>query len=76
MTSPIPHSINSEIGSEQELEALSAKLQEHRMGLLLDIVPNHMAAGERESLVDGCAGGWLPALPTHRSLISTGTLRA
>jgi (1->4)-alpha-D-glucan 1-alpha-D-glucosylmutase len=39
-----PSHINSEIGSEQELEALSAKLQEHHMGLLLDIVPNHMAA--------------------------------
>ena len=40
-----PSHISSEIGSEQELEALAAKLQEHRMGLLLDIVPNHMAAG-------------------------------
>jgi (1->4)-alpha-D-glucan 1-alpha-D-glucosylmutase len=39
-----PSHINSEMGSEQELEALSAKLQEHHMGLLLDIVPNHMAA--------------------------------
>ena len=39
-----PSHINSEIGSEQELEAMAAKLQEHRMGLLLDIVPNHMAA--------------------------------
>ncbi len=36
--------LNDEIGSEPELEALSAKLQEHQMGLLLDIVPNHMAA--------------------------------
>jgi (1->4)-alpha-D-glucan 1-alpha-D-glucosylmutase len=40
-----PTHINSEIGSEQELEALAAKLQVKRMGLLLDIVPNHMAAG-------------------------------
>src|SRR5271157_4490659 len=40
-----PSRINSEIGSEDELEALTAKLQKHRMGLLLDIVPNHMAAG-------------------------------
>ncbi len=39
-----PSHINSEVGSEQDLEALSAKLQEHQMGLLLDIVPNHMAA--------------------------------
>ena len=40
-----PSHLNSEIGSEQDLEALTAKLQEHHMGLLLDIVPNHMAAG-------------------------------
>jgi (1->4)-alpha-D-glucan 1-alpha-D-glucosylmutase len=40
-----PLHLNIEIGSEQELEAFTAKLQEHRMGLLLDIVPNHMAAG-------------------------------
>ncbi len=40
-----PSHLNTEIGGEQELEALTAKLQEHRMGLLLDIVPNHMAAG-------------------------------
>ena len=39
-----PSHINSEIGSEQDLEALSARLQEHQMGILLDIVPNHMAA--------------------------------
>jgi (1->4)-alpha-D-glucan 1-alpha-D-glucosylmutase len=40
-----PTHLNVEIGSEQELEALSTELQRHRMGLLLDIVPNHMAAG-------------------------------
>jgi (1->4)-alpha-D-glucan 1-alpha-D-glucosylmutase len=40
-----PSHLNDEIGSEQELEALTAELQLHRMGLLLDIVPNHMAAG-------------------------------
>ena len=39
-----PSHVNSEIGSEQDLEALCADLQAHRMGLLLDIVPNHMAA--------------------------------
>ena len=39
-----PSHINSELGSEQELEAWTADLQKHQMGLLLDIVPNHMAA--------------------------------
>jgi isoamylase len=39
----IDHSrLNPEIGTEQELEALAAKLAERRMGLLLDWVPNHM----------------------------------
>ena len=40
-----PSHLNSEIGSEQELEALTGELHARRMGLLLDIVPNHMAAG-------------------------------
>ena len=40
-----PAQLNAEIGSEQELEALTTELQQHHMGLLLDIVPNHMAAG-------------------------------
>jgi (1->4)-alpha-D-glucan 1-alpha-D-glucosylmutase len=36
--------LNSEIGSEQEFEALTDELLTRGMGLLLDIVPNHMAA--------------------------------
>jgi len=40
-----PTHLNAEIGSEQELEALTTELRQHRMGLLLDIVPNHMVAG-------------------------------
>jgi (1->4)-alpha-D-glucan 1-alpha-D-glucosylmutase len=39
-----PSRLNSEIGTEQELEALTAELRGHGMGLLLDVVPNHMAA--------------------------------
>lgn len=38
-----PHHINPEIGTERELRALSARLQEKNMGWLQDIVPNHMA---------------------------------
>jgi len=40
-----PSHLNSEIGSEQELESFTAELHRHDMGMLLDIVPNHMAAG-------------------------------
>ena len=40
-----PTHLNTEIGSEQELEALAAELRGRHMGLVLDIVPNHMAAG-------------------------------
>jgi len=39
-----PSRLNTEIGTEQELEALTAELRGRGMGLLLDIVPNHMAA--------------------------------
>jgi len=53
-----PTRINAEIGNEQELEAMSAKLQEHHMGLLLDIVPNHMAAvGENPWWMDALEDG-------------------
>jgi (1->4)-alpha-D-glucan 1-alpha-D-glucosylmutase len=39
-----PSHLNVEIGSEQEFDALAAELKHHHMGLVLDIVPNHMAA--------------------------------
>lgn len=35
-------SINSEIGSEEDLKKLSEELKKREMGLLLDFVPNHM----------------------------------
>jgi (1->4)-alpha-D-glucan 1-alpha-D-glucosylmutase len=34
--------INPEIGTEKELEEFVAELRRHEMGLVLDIVPNHM----------------------------------
>ena len=37
--------LNPEIGTEAEFAALSAALKAHGMGLILDIVPNHMAVG-------------------------------
>lgn len=39
-----PARINPEIGGEEEFAALAADLQHHGMGILADIVPNHMAA--------------------------------
>ncbi|HUO83974.1 MAG TPA: malto-oligosyltrehalose synthase [Thermoanaerobaculia bacterium] len=39
-----PLTINPEIGSEEELRALSGELRRRGMGLIIDIVPNHMAA--------------------------------
>jgi (1->4)-alpha-D-glucan 1-alpha-D-glucosylmutase len=35
-------SINPEIGSEEELASLTTELGEHSMGLIIDVVPNHM----------------------------------
>jgi len=39
-----PTHLNPELGSEEEFEALVQEMKRHGMGLLLDIVPNHMAA--------------------------------
>jgi (1->4)-alpha-D-glucan 1-alpha-D-glucosylmutase len=40
-----PRRINPEIGDESDVVALAAALHERGMGLLLDIVPNHMGIG-------------------------------
>ncbi|KAB8143570.1 malto-oligosyltrehalose synthase [Chloroflexia bacterium SDU3-3] len=40
------NSLNPALGGEDGFEQLSAALREHDMGLLLDIVPNHMGIGE------------------------------
>lgn len=39
-------SINPDLGGEPALERLSAALAAHGMGLLLDVVPNHMGIGD------------------------------
>jgi len=39
-----PSRINPDLGTEEEFNGLQAELQNRGMGLLLDIVPNHMAA--------------------------------
>jgi (1->4)-alpha-D-glucan 1-alpha-D-glucosylmutase len=41
-----PAAISRELGGEGELRALSAEARERGMGLVLDVVPNHMAADE------------------------------
>lgn len=40
-----PLALNPELGTRADFDALVAELQAHGMGLVLDIVPNHMAAG-------------------------------
>ncbi|MGH9397339.1 MAG: malto-oligosyltrehalose synthase [Terriglobia bacterium] len=39
-----PARLNPDIGSEEEFEGLIHEIRRHGMGLLLDIVPNHLAA--------------------------------
>ncbi len=46
-----PHRINPEIGSEEQLRALSQKLEALGMGWIQDIVPNHMAYDSRNELL-------------------------
>jgi (1->4)-alpha-D-glucan 1-alpha-D-glucosylmutase len=38
-----PSKVNSELGTDEEFEELELRLRHYNMGLLLDIVPNHMA---------------------------------
>ena len=39
-----PERVNSELGTEEEFDELVQRLKHYDMGLVLDIVPNHMAA--------------------------------
>ena len=39
-----PLRVNSELGTDEEFDDLCAKLRHYGLGLILDIVPNHMAA--------------------------------
>ncbi len=57
-----PMRINSELGTEEEFTRLVERLHKYDMGLLLDIVPNHMAASsENPWWVDVLENG--PASP-------------
>ena len=42
--------VNRELGGEVAFERLSGALRKHNLGLLLDIVPNHMAIGGKDNL--------------------------
>src|SRR5512146_443982 len=37
--------LNAEIGTEEEFHELAEELRTHNMGLLLDVVPNHLGVG-------------------------------
>ena len=39
-----PLRVNPELGSEEDFDEMASKLEHYGMGLLLDTVPNHMAA--------------------------------
>ncbi|MCK0209904.1 malto-oligosyltrehalose synthase [Starkeya koreensis] len=60
-----PTRINPELGGEEGFERLARRLGEHGMGVLLDIVPNHMAAsGHNPFWLDMLEHG--PASPSAR----------
>ena len=47
-----PARLNPELGTEDDLRALAADLHARRMGIILDVVPNHMAASEHNPYWD------------------------
>jgi (1->4)-alpha-D-glucan 1-alpha-D-glucosylmutase len=55
-----PTVVNPELGGQAALQALTAALRAHGMGLLLDIVPNHMATGHENPY-------WMDVLAHGRS---------
>src|SRR5579884_1080777 len=44
-----PHAVNSELGGEDGFKELQEELERNRLGLVLDIVPNHMAISGRNN---------------------------
>ena len=57
-------SINPELGGEAALRRLVAALRAHGMGLILDIVPNHMAVGGHDN------AWWLDLLEFGRASLT------
>jgi (1->4)-alpha-D-glucan 1-alpha-D-glucosylmutase len=58
--------LNSELGSDKEFEALSAALKAKGLGLILDIVPNHMGIGHPSNI------WWMDVLENGPSSIYAG----
>jgi (1->4)-alpha-D-glucan 1-alpha-D-glucosylmutase len=53
-----PNELNPELGGREQFDGLLEELEKLDMGLLLDIVPNHMAfSGENQMLVDVLENG-------------------
>lgn len=48
--------LNEALGTPDDLDALAATLREHGMGMMLDMVPNHMGVGA------ACNGWWMDVL--------------
>lgn len=44
-----PARVNSELGTDEEFDDLCEKLRHYQMGLILDIVPNHMSASHENT---------------------------
>ncbi|MGQ0699856.1 MAG: malto-oligosyltrehalose synthase [Panacagrimonas sp.] len=61
-----PTQVNPELGGEEGLRRLVARLREHDMGLIADIVPNHMAVGGQDN------AWWLDVLEWGRDSIYSG----
>jgi (1->4)-alpha-D-glucan 1-alpha-D-glucosylmutase len=55
-----PLRVNSEVGSDEEFDDLCTKLRDYTLGLVLDIVPNHMAASHENPW-------WMDVLENGRS---------
>ena len=47
-----PRQVDPELGTEADLQALYGELAAHDMGIVLDIVPNHMAASSENPAWD------------------------
>ena len=55
------HTVNPELGGEAGLQRLVAALRRHGMGLIVDIVPNHMGVGGADN------AWWLDVLEWGRA---------
>ena len=70
------HAINPELGGEPALRRLVGALRAHGMGLILDIVPNHMGVGGADNAWWLDVLEWGRASPLRRAIsTSTGSRR-